>query len=254
MRRSLTSIRHQQSTPFTSFNRDVPQEVVRRILDHDSPQMTAHYARLHDDHRAPALGSRPQGRHHTAAQSLWTPTGRSPTPHGPSSDSARATQALPNGYCGLPLQRVLPARQRLFDLPDVPHDREFLPQHRAQRQQTLQLITAAEARGHATPGRDEPHRAQQPRHHHRRPRNPGDSRTCALTTAFTSSPPPDSGTNSPAPKLSPPCTNSTAPGARSPSKPSPDHALLTELQRRSPHVNGDVVVSGVTVTARDRRW
>jgi hypothetical protein len=26
----------------------VPQEVVRRILDHDSPQMTAHYARLHD--------------------------------------------------------------------------------------------------------------------------------------------------------------------------------------------------------------
>jgi integrase len=30
------------------INRDVPQEVVRRILDHDSPQMTAHYARLHD--------------------------------------------------------------------------------------------------------------------------------------------------------------------------------------------------------------
>jgi integrase len=31
------------------INRDVPQEVVRRILDHDSSQMTAHYARLHDD-------------------------------------------------------------------------------------------------------------------------------------------------------------------------------------------------------------
>ena len=26
------------------INQDVPQEVVRRILDHDSPQMTAHYA------------------------------------------------------------------------------------------------------------------------------------------------------------------------------------------------------------------
>ncbi|WP_443217614.1 tyrosine-type recombinase/integrase [Pseudonocardia sp. P1] len=25
------------------IKRDVPQEVVRRILDHDSPQMTAHY-------------------------------------------------------------------------------------------------------------------------------------------------------------------------------------------------------------------
>jgi predicted transcriptional regulator len=32
------------------------------------------------------------------------------------------------------------------------------------------------------------------------------------------------------------------------------HALLTELKRKSPHVNGDVAVSGVTVTARDRRW
>jgi Phage integrase family len=30
------------------INRDVPQEVVRRILDHDSAQMTGHYARLHD--------------------------------------------------------------------------------------------------------------------------------------------------------------------------------------------------------------
>ena len=31
-------------------------------------------------------------------------------------------------------------------------------------------------------------------------------------------------------------------------------ALLTELKQQSPHVNGDVAVSGVTVTARDRRW
>ena len=31
-------------------------------------------------------------------------------------------------------------------------------------------------------------------------------------------------------------------------------ALLTELKRESPHVNEDVAVSGVTVTARDRRW
>src|SRR5260370_12803477 len=30
------------------INRDVPQEVVPRILDYDSPPMNAHYARLHD--------------------------------------------------------------------------------------------------------------------------------------------------------------------------------------------------------------
>ena len=30
-------------------------------------------------------------------------------------------------------------------------------------------------------------------------------------------------------------------------------ALLTELKRKSPHVNGHLAVSGATVTARDRR-
>ena len=83
------------------INRDVPQEVVRRILDHDSPQMTAHYARLHDTTVRRALGSRPQGRHHRPHSHL--------RPDGPLADAAwakqrlaRATQALPNGYCGLP--------------------------------------------------------------------------------------------------------------------------------------------------------
>jgi hypothetical protein len=31
-------------------------------------------------------------------------------------------------------------------------------------------------------------------------------------------------------------------------------ALFTELNRKSPHVNGDLAVSGVTVTVRDGRW
>ena len=52
------------------INRDVPQEVVRRILDHDSAQMTGHYARLHDHHRAPPVGSRPAKSTSTAPQSL----------------------------------------------------------------------------------------------------------------------------------------------------------------------------------------
>ena len=34
-------------------------------------------------------------------------------------------------------------------MPDVPDDRRFLPQHLAQRKQTLQIITAAETAGHA---------------------------------------------------------------------------------------------------------
>jgi integrase len=129
------------------INRDVPQEIVRRILDHDSPQMTSHYARLHDD---------TVRRHWEAARKIDI-TGRTVTyeSDGPLADAAwakqrlaRATQALPNGYCGLPLQRSCPHANACLTCPMFLTTSEFLPQHHAQRQQTLELITAAEAHGH----------------------------------------------------------------------------------------------------------
>jgi hypothetical protein len=129
------------------INHDVPQEIVRRILDHDSPQMTSHYARLHDD---------TVRRHWEAARKIDI-TGRTVSyeSDGPLADAAwakqrlaRATQALPNGYCGLPLQRSCPHANACLTCPMFLTTSEFLPQHHAQRQQTLELITAAEARGH----------------------------------------------------------------------------------------------------------
>ena len=89
------------------INRDVPQEVVRRILDHDSPQMTAHYARLHDT---------TVRRHWEAARKIDI-NGHAAIvdPEGPLAEAAwakqrlgRATQALPNGFCGLPVQQTCP--------------------------------------------------------------------------------------------------------------------------------------------------
>jgi hypothetical protein len=89
------------------INRDVPQEVIRRILDHDSPQMTAHYARLHDT---------TVRRHWETARKVDI-SGQTVVidPDGPLAEAAwakqrlgRATQALPNGYCGLPVQKTCP--------------------------------------------------------------------------------------------------------------------------------------------------
>ena len=83
------------------INRDVPQEVVRRILDHDSHMMTARYARLSDT----------TIRRHWEAARKVNINGETVTldPDGPLAEAAwakqrvgRATQALPNGYCGLP--------------------------------------------------------------------------------------------------------------------------------------------------------
>lgn len=128
------------------INRDVPQEVVRRILDHDSAQMTGYYARLHD----------------TTVRRQWEAArkvdihGHTVTldPAGPLADAAwakqrlgRATQALPNGYCGLPVVKTCPHANACLTCPMFLTTPEFLPQHRAQRHQVLQLVTAAEARG-----------------------------------------------------------------------------------------------------------
>jgi hypothetical protein len=89
------------------INNDVPQEVVRRILDHDSHAMTAHYARLHDT----------TIRRHWEAARKVNAHGETVTldPAGALAEAAwakqrigRATQALPNGYCGLPVVQSCP--------------------------------------------------------------------------------------------------------------------------------------------------
>jgi integrase len=130
------------------INRDVPQEVVRRILDHDSPQMTAHYARLHDT---------TVRRHWEAARKVDI-TGQSVVvdPDGPLAEAAwakqrlgRATQALPNGFCGLPVQKTCPHANACLTCPMFVTTAEFLPQHHTHRGQVIELITAAEARGQA---------------------------------------------------------------------------------------------------------
>jgi len=128
------------------INRDVPQEVVRQILDHDSPQMTAHYARLHDS---------TVRRHWEAARKVDI-AGQAVVldPDGPLAEAAwakqrlgRATQALPNGFCGLPVQKTCPHANACLTCPMFITTAEFLPQHREHQLQVIEIITAAEARG-----------------------------------------------------------------------------------------------------------
>ncbi|WP_327167530.1 site-specific integrase [Streptomyces subrutilus] len=128
------------------INRDVPQEVVRRILDHDSHMMTAHYARLSDTTIR---------RHWEQAREVDI-TGQTVArdPEGPLAEASwakqrlgRVTQALPNGFCGLPVQKSCPHANARLTCPMFVTTPEFLLQHRQQRQQLLQIVSAAEARG-----------------------------------------------------------------------------------------------------------
>jgi integrase len=128
------------------INRDVPQEVVRVLLDHDSHMMTAYYARLNET----------TIRRHWEQARKVNIRGEEVVldPDGPLAEAAwakqrlgRVTQALPNGFCGLPLQKTCPHANACLTCPMFVTTPEFLPQHRHQRQQLLQLVSGAEARG-----------------------------------------------------------------------------------------------------------
>ena len=150
------------------INRDVPQEVVRRILDHDSPQMTGALRPAARHHRPPALGSRPQGQHQRRDSH--------PRP-GRAARRGRLGQAAARPRHPGPAQRLLraaraedlPARQRLPDLPDVHHHpRVPAPAPRAAPADPADHHRRRGPRP-AAAGRDEPAGARQPRQHHHRP-------------------------------------------------------------------------------------
>jgi hypothetical protein len=129
------------------INRDVPQEVVRVLLDHQSTQMTEHYARITDQTvrrrweeatkvniNGERVGIDPDG---PLAQAQWAKT-----------RYGMATQTLPHGYCGLPVQKKCPHANACLTCPVFLTGPEFLPQLHEHRGRTLTLIDTAEADGH----------------------------------------------------------------------------------------------------------
>jgi integrase len=127
------------------INNQVPQETVRRLLDHASHQMTAHYARLSDQtirdqwERARKVG--------ISGEELPAETGPLAEAAWMKNNLARAKMALPNGYCALPLQQRCEYANACLTCPVFVTTAEFLPQHHRQLAQTRTLISQAEQRG-----------------------------------------------------------------------------------------------------------
>ena len=130
------------------INKDVPQEVIRVLLDHESSEMTAHYARLTDQTvrrrweeatrvniRGENVSIDPDG---PLGQAQWAKT-----------RYGMATQTLPNGYCGLPVQKACPHANACLTCPAFLTGPEFLPELREHRHRTLTLIDKAETDGHS---------------------------------------------------------------------------------------------------------
>jgi integrase-like protein len=128
------------------INRDVPQEVVRVLLDHDSHKMTSHYAKITDQtvrrHWEQATKVNINGERVTLdpdgplGQAQWAKT-----------RYGMATQTLSNGYCGLPIQRRCPHANACLTCPVFLSGPEFLPELHEQRHRTLTLIEASTKNG-----------------------------------------------------------------------------------------------------------
>ena len=136
MRRSRTSIRHQQSTPFTSFNSGVPLHVLQRYLGHLTPTMSMTYAQtLQSTAEAEFLRYRKitaDGREiDIDPQDLYDMLEL----------DRRTDRILPNGYCLLPPRQLCGKGNACLTCDKFATDPTFLPELQTQLARTDQLIT-----------------------------------------------------------------------------------------------------------------
>lgn len=127
------------------INGDVSQEVVRRLLDHTTHSMTARYARLSQDTiRAKWQAARKVDIRGVA---VAPPDGDLADVQWMRSNVERAKMALPNGYCGLPIQQNCEYANACLTCAMFVTTAEFLPAHREQLASTRRLIARGEADG-----------------------------------------------------------------------------------------------------------
>jgi integrase len=142
---TLHQFRH---TIGTRMIQELPQHVVQRMLGHESPHMTAHYARLHDSTLRAAFDTFAASRIDIYGTPVTdTDTGDRAEARWTKERISRAKQTLPNGYCGRPIQQECPHPNACLTCTDFITDVSFLDLHRDQRDRTRKLIAEADTDG-----------------------------------------------------------------------------------------------------------
>jgi len=133
--------RHHVGT--SMVNEGIPITVVAKVLDHESLDMTARYARVHDETLRREV-TRWHERVNIRGERIALPT------DGPLEEAAwmkeriaRAKQALPNGYCGLPLLQSCPHPNACLSCASFLTDGSFRTVHEQQRSETRILLAKA---------------------------------------------------------------------------------------------------------------
>ncbi|GEB63265.1 transposase [Sinomonas atrocyanea] len=143
----VTPHRFRHTFATENLEKGVPIEIVQELLGHRNLTSTQIYAHV----------SNKRLREEWEKAQLLDVRGESiAISDGPEGDAewllhriARATQALPNGYCGLPIQQSCPHEHAcLNDCVHFMTSRDFLPVLIQQRDNHARLISKAEANGH----------------------------------------------------------------------------------------------------------
>ena len=128
-------------------NEKVPLPVIQKVLDHDSVEMTAHYAHVHDTTVQEALTGWHE-RVNVRGERIALPA------EGPLAQAAwmkdriaQAKQSLSNGFCGLPLQRTCPHPNACLSCDHFLTDPSFREIHERQLHHTRRMRTEAERGG-----------------------------------------------------------------------------------------------------------
>jgi len=130
------------------INSNVPQHVVQKLLGHASPNMTAHYARVHDSTIRAAFDTYQQQRVNTAGEILgFDPDAPTAGAEWVKHNLSRIQDSLPNGYCGRPPQQDCPHPNACLTCPDFQTTPEFLDIHRRQATENRRLIASADSNG-----------------------------------------------------------------------------------------------------------
>ena len=130
------------------INSGVPQHVVQKLLGHASPNMTGHYAKVHDSTVREAFDRYQSQRVDIAGERVgYDPDSPTASAEWVKQNLNRVRDSLPNGYCARPAQQECPHPSACLTCPDFQTTPEFLEVHRRQAATNRRLIAQADAKG-----------------------------------------------------------------------------------------------------------
>ncbi|MBW4460123.1 MAG: tyrosine-type recombinase/integrase [Nodosilinea sp. WJT8-NPBG4] len=130
------------------INNGVPQHIIQRYLGHESPEMTATYAQIHDQTMKEEI-AKFRGKVVNISGQVVEPNDIEADDHELQWVKKNIqAQALPNGSCALPaISKGCPHANACLTCTHFRTTPEHLPTHKQEREETLKIIDKAKAGG-----------------------------------------------------------------------------------------------------------